>query len=200
MNDYKTIYMPYRNFAERTRVEYLNDLEGFAEFVEKSGINHVKKLGSLIVERYVAQLEQKGFASLTRKRKVVVIRSFLLFLYQDGYLDTNVAKKIVLPFAESTIPNILTPTECDRLRKACASNPRDSAIIELLLQSGIKLSELTGLTLNDIDFEREKESGFVRVVGGRGKRDRLVTLNSQTCLALKSIGTPEKVQKIILFS
>src|SRR6266536_4340109 len=120
VDDYKTVYMPYRNFAERTRVEYLNDIEDLVEFLEKSGIDHVKEIGLPIIERYVAHLEQKGFASLTRKRKVVAIRSFLSFLYQDGYIDANIAKKIVLPFAESTMPYVLTQTVCDQIRNACA--------------------------------------------------------------------------------
>src|SRR5215211_1420530 len=119
LDDYITIYMAYRNFAKRTRVEYKNDLEDLIEFLEKCEINHVKKLGLPIIERYVANLEQKGWASLTRKRKVVAIRSFLSFLHQDGYIDTNIAKKIVLPFTESTMPYVLTQTECDKLRAAC---------------------------------------------------------------------------------
>ena len=90
--DYKTIYMPYRNFADRTRVEYQNDLEAFIEFLGQSGISRVRKLGLPIIERYVADLELKGFASLTRKRKVVAICSFLSLLYQDGYIETNIAK------------------------------------------------------------------------------------------------------------
>src|SRR5688500_2725497 len=90
LDDYKTVYMPYRNFAERTREEYLNDLEGFVGFLEKAGTNHVKALGLPIIERYVAHLEQEGLASPTRKRKVVSIRSFLSFLYQDGYIETNI--------------------------------------------------------------------------------------------------------------
>src|SRR5688572_21991423 len=98
LDDYKTVYMPYRNFAERTRVEYQNDLEGFTGFLEEKGINHVKEIGLPIIERYVSHLEQEGFASLTRKRKVVAIRSFISFLYQDGYIDTNIANRIVLPF------------------------------------------------------------------------------------------------------
>src|SRR3990172_8457123 len=107
LNEYKNVYMAYRNFAERTREEYQNDIENFIEFLERSGRGRVKELGLPIVERYVAQLEQRGYASLTRKRKVVTIRSFLMFLYQDGYIDVNIAKKVILPFAESTIPNIL---------------------------------------------------------------------------------------------
>ena len=57
-------------------------------------------------KRYAAYMEQKGFASLTRKRKIVAIRSFLSFLYQEGDIDTNIANKVVLPFNETTIARI----------------------------------------------------------------------------------------------
>src|SRR5215213_552589 len=138
LDEYKTIYMPYRNFADRTRVEYQNDLEGFIGFLERAGITYVHELGIQTIERYGAELEQKGFASLTRKRKVVAIRSFLTFLFQEHHLRTNIAKMVILPFTENTVPFILTQVECDRLRKACADNARDLAIIELFLQTGIK--------------------------------------------------------------
>src|SRR5919108_5255545 len=94
LEDYKSIHMPYRNFAGRTRVEYQNDLEKVVESLEQSGINHVKELGLPIIERYVAHLEQEGLASATRKRKVASIRSFLSFLYQDGYIAVDIAKRI----------------------------------------------------------------------------------------------------------
>lgn len=76
LDDYKTVYMPYRNFADRTREEYQNDLEDFIKFLEGKGIIRVGKLELPNIERYVASLEEKGKASLTRKRKVVAIRSF----------------------------------------------------------------------------------------------------------------------------
>src|SRR5688500_8369199 len=120
LDDYKTVYMPYRNFADRTREEYLNDLEDFVGFLEQKGIDHLRELGLPIIERYVAHLEEKGFTSLTRKRKVVAIRSFLFFLYQDRYIDTNIGNKVVLPFAEYPSPDFLTQSECNKLRSACA--------------------------------------------------------------------------------
>jgi len=191
LDDYKTVYMPYRNFAERTRVEYQNDLENVVRFFEQSGINHVKQLGLPIIERYVASLEQEGLASSTRKRKVASIRSFLSFLFQDGYIAVDIAKRIIPPFLENAIPHILTQDECDRIRKACADSPRDLAIIELLLQTGIKLSELIRLTSNDIEFVhtngiREEYKGIMRIQGSRGKKERLIPLNSKACLALKN--------------
>jgi integrase/recombinase XerD len=177
--------MPYRNFAERTRVEYQNDLEDLMGFLEEKKIHHVKEVGLPIIERYMAHLENNGFASFTRKRKVVAIRSFLSFLYQDGYIDRNIGKRIVLPFTESTMPNVLTQTECDKLRKACAGRPRDLAIIELIFQTGIKLSELVHLTLNDIQLD-EKDQGFMRILGSRGKKERVIPLNNKACIALKN--------------
>jgi len=190
LSDYIAIYMAYRNFAERTRVEYTNDLEDFGGYLEKSGINHVREIQLPIIERYVADLEQRGFASLTRKRKVVVVRSFLSFLFQDRYIVTDIAKKIVVPFTESTMPYVFTQAECDQIRNACANNPRDRAIIELLLQTGIKLSELTRLTLNDIELETPEKkdwdkNGFVRILGGRGKEERMIPLNTPACMAMR---------------
>lgn len=187
LNEYKNVYMAYRNFAKRTRVEYQNDLESFIEYLEKASVYHVKDVGLPVIERYVANLEVKGFASLTRKKKVVTIRSFLMFLHQDGLIDTNLAKRIVLPFAESATPNILTEAECNRLKEACTGNPRDRAIIEMLLETGIKLSELTRLTPDDLEIERagEKDSGYIRIIGGRGKKDRLIPINFQVFIALK---------------
>jgi site-specific recombinase XerD len=184
LDDYITIYMPYRNFADRTRVEYQNDLEDFIGFLEQSGLNQVREFGIPNIERYAAHLEQKGFASLTRKRKIVAIRSFLSFLHQEGYIDTNIANKVIIPFSETTIPSVLTQTECNKLRNACANNPRDRAIIELLLQTGITLSELVNLTVDDVQLG-EQDRGFVRVLGSRGKKERLIPLNTKAYVALK---------------
>jgi site-specific recombinase XerD len=183
LDDYKTIYMPYRNFADRTRVEYLADLEDFLEYMDQSGHSQTQELRIPLIERYAAQLEQKGFASVTRKRRIVAIRSFLAFLHQEHYLTTNLAERVVVPFTENTTPFVLTQMECDRLRKACADSPRDLAIVELFLQTGIKLSELVHLAVDDIQMGEEE--GFMRVVGSRGKKERLIPINNKACVALK---------------
>jgi site-specific recombinase XerD len=197
--DYKTVYMPYRNFAERTRLEYFNDLEGLVEALEKVGVYQVGELSLPVIERYIARLEQKGLASLTRKRKVVAIRSFLSFLYQEGYIIADIAKKVVLPFAEITTPFVLTQADCDRLRKTCSENPRDMAIIELFLQTGITLSELVRLTVDDIQFG-QKDQGFIRILGSRGKKERMIPLNTKAYIAMKAyLSVRESNENDILF-
>jgi integrase/recombinase XerD len=183
LDDYKNIYMPYRNFADRTRVEYLADLEDFLKYMDQSGHSQIQELRIPLIERYAAQLEQKGFAGVTRKRRIVAIRSFLAFLYQERHLRTNIAKMVVIPFTENTVPFVLTQAECDRLRKACADSPRDLAIVELLLQTGIKLSELVHLSLDDV--QTGEEEGFMRILGSRGKKERLIPLNNKASVALK---------------
>jgi integrase/recombinase XerD len=199
LEEYTTIYMAYRNFADRTRVEYINDLQGFIEFAEKAGVIHAKEAGLPIVERFIAGLEQKRYSSLTRKRKVVTIRSFFSFLYRDGYINVDIASKVILPFTETTTPHVLTQAECDRLRAACVANPRDKAIIELLLQTGLKLSELTQLTLNDIDLDDayRGQQGYVRALG---KMERLLPLDERTNLAIRSyLRVRENAENDILF-
>jgi integrase/recombinase XerD len=183
LDDYKSVHMPYRNFADRTREDYENDLRKFVEFLEGAGVRQVKAVSLPLIERYVAQLEQEGFASRTRKRKVVAIRSFISFLYQEGYIDENIAKRVIVPFAENTTPGILTQGECNRIREVCAGNVRDRAIIELLLQTGIKLSELTHLTVDDIELGKRK-NGFMRIKGSRAKKERVIPLNTKVTLVL----------------
>jgi len=158
-----------------------------------------------IVERFIAGLEQKGYSGLTRKRKVVTIRSFFSFLYRDGYINVDIASKVILPFTETTTPHVLTQVECDRLRTACLANPRDKAIIEILLQTGIKLSELTRLTLNDVvlynsDREAQGELGFIRIGGNRGKKERMIPLNDKANFALKAfLKVRENAENNLLF-
>jgi integrase/recombinase XerD len=182
LEEYTSVYMAYRNFAARTRVEYQNDLDDLIGYLEKSEITKVGELRLGQIERYLAHLENKGYAGATRKRKTVSIRSFLKFLYQNQYISSNIAKQIIPPFIDSKTPKYLTESEYNRLREACAGNVRDAAIIELLLQTGIRLSELTSLTIDDVEIQ--SDGGRIRIRGRRGKEDRILPLNYKTSQAL----------------
>src|SRR5262245_57931546 len=92
LEEYKNIYVASRNFAHKTRVEYLSDIEDLICFLQQQGINEVKTLRLQFLERYLAELDRRGHAGSTRKRKVISIRSFLWYLYQDQYLKVNFSK------------------------------------------------------------------------------------------------------------
>jgi len=189
LDDYKTVYMPYRNFTQRTRVEYQNDLEDLIKFLEQLGITEVRDIGLPQLERYLAELDHRGMAGSTRKRKVVSIRSFLGYLYQDQYIRGNLAKRLIPPFAKPKSPGYLTKLEYEPLLAAASQKPRDFALIQLLLQTGIKLSELTDLTVNDVELPSisqpdYEEMGYLHISRRERQKARILPLNYKACLAL----------------
>ena len=191
LNEFRTVYLAFRNYASRSREEYTNDLEGLIIFLENSGLNRVGDLGIPQIDRYLAELDHRGLAGSTRKRKTIAIRSFLAFLYREDHIDHDISKKIILPFAETFLPRVLTQSEYQRLRKACDGSVRDTAIIELLLQTGIRLSELVGLQTSDVDIsaQEDKEESYInviRIAGGSGRKGRNLPLNSKARQALQA--------------
>jgi site-specific recombinase XerD len=188
VEEYKKVYLPARNLAERTRKEYTNDLVDLLEFLEKIGVKRAGDAGLIHLERYLAELDRRGYTGSTRKRKTVVIRSLFSFLYAGGYITNNIAKKLIPPLAENDLPRVLTQKEYQRLLKACGGNKRDSAIIELLLQTGIRLSELTRLNISDIELpdrnnEQTREMGSLQILGKKGS-SRILPLNNKACNAI----------------
>jgi integrase/recombinase XerD len=190
LDDFKSVYLASRNYASRSREEYLNDLEDFIAFLEKSGFKRIGGLGVPQIDRYLAELDRRELAGSTRKRKTISVRSFLAFLYREGRITNNISQQIILPFAEATLPRVLTQSEYQRLLKACEQNVRDNAIIEMLLQTGIRLSELVRIRLSDIDIPAQEEQeggmGQVTIIGGGGRKSRNLPLNSKSCQALQA--------------
>ncbi len=185
LEEFEMVYMPSRNLAPRTRVEYLHDLHAFIGFLQQSGRHRVGEIATRHVDRYLAQLEEQGISGATRKRKAITIRSFLNFLFRSSYLTQDISRQVILPFAEATTPRILTQTEYQRLLQACRANIRDMAIITLLLQTGIRLSELTRLTIPDIDIHKTG-TGEMRIVPSGSRKGRVVPLNSKASHALQA--------------
>lgn len=189
LDDYKVVYLTSRNYAERTRAEYLNDLEDLIQFLEQLGIREVSVIGIPQLERYLAELDNRGIAGSTRRRKVAAIHSFLWYLYQEGYISTNMAKRLIPPFAEAKSLRYLTKLEYERLLEISTQNPRDFALIQLLLQTGIKLSELNRLTVSDVELppisrSGAKDIGYLHISGGERQKARILPLNHKATVAL----------------
>jgi len=188
IQEYEIIYLASRNLSVRTRVEYLNDIIDLIRFLEVAGIKQVNELRLPQLEHYLASLDQRGIAGSTRKRKVVSIRSFLWYLYQDQYLKNNLSKRIIPPYAETKTPRYLTKIEIQRLLVVSLNKIRDYALIRLLLQTGIKLSECNRLTTDDIELPENLYSaeveGFIHIERGKGRKSRIMPLDNVTCKAL----------------
>ena len=188
---YKDIYMAYRNFSPRTRVEYVNDLTDLDKHLEKQRIRKVIDVQLIHLIHYIAELEHRGFAGSTRKRKVISIRSFFTYLKLEGYVITDIGNRLIPPHVEPSTPRYLSKREVDQLLKVSEANIRDFAIIRVLLQTGIKLSEITNLKLGDLRTIDSLESGLkvfdLMIVKGEGmNRGREVVLEESSSSAIKS--------------
>jgi integrase/recombinase XerD len=192
LEEFKTIYMPARNLAARTRIEYANDLKAFIDYLATLGITRAGELNTVHVDRYLARLDELGFSGSTRKRKAITFRSFLSFLFRNGYISHDISGMVILPFPEQSIPRILAQTEYKRLLEASENNVRDKAIITLLLQTGIRLSELTRLALPDIHLPDS-----IEIVGIGSHRGRVIPLNSRACEALESYFSGRPVSNVL---
>ena len=191
LEDYAAIHMASRNMAQRTRVEYRRDLTDLIQFLDGDcHLSHPASVERSHLERYLAELDRRGLSGASRRRKAASMRSFFGFLEGHGYVVSNVASRLRSPEREVKEPRVLTEAEYRRLQDACRFHPRDQAIIELFLQTGMRLSELSRLTVDDVNLParigRDKESvGSVRILG-KGRKERTVTLNWKACKALKS--------------
>jgi site-specific recombinase XerD len=187
---FETVGMPARNFSARTRKEYTGDLEDLVTFLEEWGITKLSQVGLANLESYQAEMDRRGYKASTRRRKTYAIKSFFRFLHRQEVLRDNVADRLIPPRVVRQEPRFLSKDEYQRLLRACSHNVRDAAVIELLLQTGMRLAELAGLRRSDVELPdritRDKDNvGMVRVVRKGGKEDT-IPLNYKACRALKN--------------
>lgn len=198
IDEYKDIYLAYRNYAERTRVEYSNDIEDLVEFLKGLKVTRASQVKLTHLIRYMAELDKRGLVGSTRKRKVISIKSFFGYLFLESYTSTNVAKQLIPPYVEERKPRYLTVHEYTRLLECAKGNARDYAIIQLMLQTGIRLSELTSLTINDIHVtdvtdEKGEKVRYINVMGNKRKKGRVIPLNPKAVSTLDDYLSIRKV-------
>jgi site-specific recombinase XerD len=188
--EYNKIFLPSRNYAAKTRQHYGSDIHSFVTFQASLGHTEPSHLSLASLHHFLAELDRRGLTGVTRRRKTFALKSFFNFLELHGYIDKNIAEKLVLPEREEHTPRVLTENEYKRLQLAVANEPRDAAIIELVLQTGIRLSELSKVTINDLELPNKiipdpDHTGQLHIRQGKGRKDRTLSLNYKVCRALK---------------
>jgi site-specific recombinase XerD len=186
---YEETFLAARNFAPATRAKYLSDLTDLIRFLtEELGLSRPDQVELRHLERYLAELDRRALKGSSRRRKVSSIRSFFTFLEQEGVLPRSPAATLIPPERERDQPRVLTEAEYKRLLAAVHGEIRDEAIIELLLQTGMRLSELSRLKTGDVDLPAKidrEHTGAVQV-HGKGRKERTITLNYKSCRALRN--------------
>jgi integrase/recombinase XerC len=200
---YEASFLAARNFAHATRVKYTSDLTDLIRFLtEELGLTRPEHVERRHLERYLAELDRRHLKGSSRRRKVSSIRSFFTFLEQDGLIPLSPAAKLIPPERERYQPRVLTEVEYKRLMAAVHGEIRDEAIIELLLQTGMRLSELSRLTIADVELPAkiDREHTGAAHISGKGRKERVVTLNYKACRAIRNyLAVRPKIDEEALF-
>jgi len=169
-----------KNASQLTLVSYRTDLEQYFNYLAQRQGNDVEHLQISTIDHksvrdYLALLQHQGMKRSTVARKLAALRSFVCYLCRENLLPSNPIAAVATPKQDQRLPNFLYPIEVVRLIEApdiCKPlGIRDRALLELLYATGIRVSELVGLTVADLN----QQQGLVRVTG-KGGKDRIVPL------------------------
>jgi len=164
-----------------TLTNYSVDLKNLAEFIRGK---ELKGVDVLDVRKFLVSLRQKGFKKVSVARKMACLRSFFKFLNREGHIKTNPMVGLVGPKLEKKLPIFLGEDDMSKLLDTPHEKDllglRDKAILETLYSTGIRVSELVGLNIENIDFV----GGVVKVFG-KGKKERLAPIGDKALRAIK---------------
>jgi integrase/recombinase XerD len=162
-----------KNLSLNTANAYKNDLNKFKIFIEQKNVD-INKLDYEIFTSFIIFLKKKNYSSTSIVRIISGVRNFYKFLVARGYIK-NPEVNIESPKIEKKLPEVLTEEEIEKLlnvNKVSRKHLRNLAILELFYSSGLRISELCNLKINDLNLE----NGFIRVKG-KGNRERIALLN-----------------------
>jgi len=171
-----------RGLADNTIESYSRDLIRFLQFLKSKKISPLRVTQDHIMD-YMGSLE--GVLSVrSAARNLSAVKIFFRFLVSDGKIKSSPARLLESPKLPQRLPVVLTHHEVERLlSQPDVSNPRghrDKAMLELLYATGLRVSELVGLKVSDINLE----AGYVRTIG-KGSKERMVPMGEKAMKALK---------------
>lgn len=175
--------------SEQTLRAYRSDLDQLAAYLAKlhgdEGVPGPDGIDTLAVRGFVASLSREGLARSSISRKLSTVRSFLSHAVREGRIDANPAETIRSPRVPRHLPATLTVDEVfnllDRIQSHDVAALRDRAILELLYAAGLRVSELVGLDLNDVDLP-----GLLVRVMGKGNKERVVPFGKKAAESLRN--------------
>ena len=159
-----------KHASENTRVSYQRDLMQMAAFLEGMGIRELSRVTRTALNSYVLMLEKEGKAASTVSRNLASMKAFFGYEFMRGRIRKDPSESIHAPRIEKKAPVILTVEEVDRLLAQpsgkTAKEIRDKAMLELLYATGIRVSELIGLELSDLNMQ----VGYITCRDGQKER------------------------------
>jgi integrase/recombinase XerC len=171
-----------RRLSPHTVMAYQRDLNALLGFCERERIESFAALDSYQVRRFAAESHRRGSNARSVARRLSAVRTFLNYLVEIGTLKSNTAVHVQAPKPSRRLPATLDADQVASLLAIDGDEPlvvRDRAILELFYSSGLRLAELVGLNLGDVDADDRT----VRVTG-KGSKTRIVPVGRQAVAAL----------------
>ena len=190
LRDFLRFLQLNRNASAHTVRAYESDLTQFLDHTAaQAGVRRADldptRLDRDAVRSFLAQVHKQGQARATSARKLAAVRTFLRYLRREGLIEGDAAALVPTPKRAVRMPAHLSEDEMTRLIAAPATDTllgrRDHAILELFYASGLRLSELVGLDVEDLNLSAK----MVRVLG-KGRKERIVPFNSSTAAAMRA--------------
>lgn len=174
LEKYQIYLLTVKQKEEKTTVaSYIEDIYKYLEYMENNKIKTALDIEYQNITNYLKYLDNNNYKTSSIIRKIVSIKLFHKYLSEE-YKIKDVSSKIINPRLRRKLPNILTIEEVDNLLDIKLNTPfdyRNKAMLELMYSSGLRVSELVDLKLNNIDLD----NGYVRCLG-KGKKERIIPI------------------------
>jgi integrase/recombinase XerC len=183
VDDYLRELATIRRLSPNTVAAYKRDLGVMFDFIEKERIASLRDLDSFHIRRFAAENFRRGMSPRSISRRLSAVRSFLGHLVREGVVEANVAVNIQAPKPSRRLPAALDADQVSRLLERSGDDGltlRDRAMFELMYSSGLRLAELVGVGLEDLNFGDRT----VRVTG-KGSKSRVLPVGSKAIDALR---------------
>jgi integrase/recombinase XerC len=171
-----------KNASPLTIANYEKDILAFMEFMKQHGVEEYAAVSYVHVRSYLSELHAQNYARRSIARKLSSLRSFYRFLLREEKLEQNPFAMVATPKLEKKLPDFMFPKEVELLLQLPDTNIplglRDLAILEMLYASGMRVSELVGLTVRSVD-----RMAGTALVFGKGAKERYVPLGEHALLA-----------------
>ncbi|HEX5161529.1 MAG TPA: tyrosine recombinase XerC [Steroidobacteraceae bacterium] len=173
-----------RRLSPHTSSNYARDVGALADYLERGNVTDWKRVDSQHVRLFAARSHAGGLSPRSVQRRLSAVRGYFNYLVREGVVASNPAVEIRAPKAARRLPGTLDVDQITQLLEAPAGDAlavRDRAIMELFYSSGLRLAELVGLGLTDVDLADRT----ARVLG-KGAKTRIVPVGRKACEAIRA--------------
>ncbi len=184
LRNYRDFLEVERGYSKYTVTNYLDDIDEFCGFLRSKKIDSICNVSVNIARFYLMELNKNSYKATSVSRKLSSLRGLYRYMIMEGYVENNVFNEVSAPKHEKLLPKQLYVNEIEAMFDAidCRTifGKRNYAILEMLYDTGLRVSELCSLKVSDIDYN----SDFITILG-KGKKERNVPLLKSLKSALK---------------